>query len=109
MQELENLTAEQRITIALNHSIAIEDQANIPGLQYALQLVKPDGWRHIAPAWADCIAHDSDVGSDELVRACKQLIANDHKIEAIKLFRSRTGCTLGVAKDAIDKIAAGLR
>lgn len=53
LPKLENLTPTERILCASgNYEVgARHDYAQ--GLKYSLTLLLPDGWRHVAPAWAD--------------------------------------------------------
>ena len=52
-------------------------------------------------------ALDVDADDEPHVKAARDLIAQDRRIQAIKLWRDATGSSLADAKQAVDRLASG--
>ena len=51
-RRLQALTIPERISAAARHYEPL-DPGFAAGLRHAAEIAGPDGWQHIAPAWAD--------------------------------------------------------
>ena len=72
LEPLVRLTVPQRLMAAerfyREHNAAMAD-----GLRLAIAIVQPDGWQHIAPAWARGIAEEDNAWRESKAHKCKHV------------------------------------
>ena len=72
VEPLVRLTVPQRLMAAerfyREHNAAMAD-----GLRLAIAIVQPDGWQHIAPAWARGIAEEDNAWRESKAHKCKHV------------------------------------